>query len=60
MVPKQFGALMDRHNAEQMELDYRAGVQAALIANSIPSTKKRKAAQPADFFPRLKRKAGGK
>lgn len=59
MVPKQFSALLDRHDSHQKELDYRAGTIAALVANSIPSTKKRKAAKPADFFPRLKRKGGG-
>ena len=56
--PALFDALQDRWYREQREQDYRAGVIAALVANSIPTQKKRKATKPADFFPRLK-KGGG-
>lgn len=58
-TPRQFDARLVQYLAEQEREDYRAGVIASLVANSIPSSKKRKAYKPEDFFPSLRRRKGG-
>lgn len=49
----QFMALLERYKAEQERLDYRTGVVASSILNTIPRTEetKNKIFTPADIFP---------
>lgn len=58
-TPRQFDALLKQHLEQERREDYRAGVVAALVANSIPSKKRKRPYKPEDFFPSLKRKGGG-
>lgn len=51
LSPRQFGALLERHNEEQRKEDWRAGMIAATIANALRG-KKGKAYQAEDFMPR--------
>jgi len=57
-TPLQFDWRLKRFLAHEQREDYRTGILAALISNSTPSTKKRKPAQPDDFFASLKKKRG--
>jgi len=45
-------ALLDRHNEAQRRLDWRAGMQAATVANALGGKKKRRAFRPEDFMPK--------
>ena len=55
LTPRQFAALMERHEEAQEWEDYRAGVVACTIVNML-KTKGGKTYKPEDFMPTKRRK----
>jgi hypothetical protein len=52
MTPRNFQALLKRHEERERRSDYRAGIVAALLANQWRD-KATKPRLPGDFFPNL-------